>query len=134
MGYEAVDLLNKALEEAGRGSKNKIKIVLDKKGKDKEVGDIRYNTLNLILSESEEPEQFRLGPNTANPITGEVVSATANVWVSHIINAYIDIVRNYIRFRVYPPVWKMKPFSPETVTFIHNNVNTKKPAMWRSLP
>ena len=52
------------------------------------------------------------------------MSATANVWVNHPTSNYIDIVRNYIRFRLYPPAWKMKPFSPEIVEFIYENTNT----------
>ena len=123
LGHEAVGLLNKALEEADKSSKNKIKIVLNKSGADKDLGDIRYNILNLILIESINSKQFRWGSNIANPITGEVVSATANVWVNYHISDYIDIVRNYIRFRVYSPAWKMKPFSPETVEFIYENAN-----------
>ena len=124
LGHEAVVLLNKALKEAGKESDNKIKIRLDKSGLDKEVGDIRYNILNLILSEGEESEHFRLGPNIANPITGEIISSTANVWLNRIFSKYISLVRRYIRFHIYPPAWKMKPFSKETVDFIHENKET----------
>ena len=119
LGREAVDLVNKSLKSAGRGSNHEIELVLDKTGADKEVGDIRYNVLNLILSEGETSEQFNLGWNIANPMTGEAVSATANVWVNQILKDYIYILRNYIRFHVYPPAWKMKPFSRDTANFIH---------------
>ena len=125
MGYEVEDLLNKALQEAGRDSDYQIKITLDKSGSDKELGDIRYNVLNLILSEDETPEQFRWGPNVANPVTGKAVSATATVWLTPILSEYISLIRRYIRFQVYPPAWKMKPFSQETMDFIHENVETK---------
>ena len=125
LGFKAVDLLNKALEEAGRDSKHKIKIILDD-SEDKEVGDIRYNILNLILSESDTPEQLRWGANVANPITGEVVSATATVWLTRVLSDYISLIRRYIRFHVYPPAWKMKPFSPDTAQFIYENVNKNK--------
>ena len=119
LGYEAVDLVNKALKETGRGSNHEIKMILDESGADKEVGDIRYNILNLILSEGETAEQFSLGRNIANPVTGEAVSATANVWVNKILKNYISIVRRHIRFHVYPPAWKMKPFSRDTADLIH---------------
>ena len=124
LGYEAEKAVNKALREAGKGSDYDIKIVLDRSGADKEVGDIRYNVLNLILSEGETPEQFRLGRNVANPLTGEVISAAANVWVNRILKEYISIVRRYIRYQIYPPAWKMKPFSEEMVAFIRENVKT----------
>ena len=120
LGRLAVDLVNKALKEAGRGSEYEIEMVLDENGADKEVGDIRYNILNMILSEGETVEQFNMGWNVADPVTGEVVSATANVWVNQILKEYVSLLRRYIRFHVYPPAWKMKPFSRETADFIRS--------------
>ena len=120
LGHEAVVLLNKALKEAERNSRHKIKTTLDKTGADKEVGDIRYNILNVIFSEGEKPEHFQLGENTANPITGEIISATANVWLNLILSEYRSIVRRYIRFHIYSPAWKMKPFSEDMVDLIDN--------------
>ena len=124
LGREAVDLVNKALKSAGEGSNYEIELVLDESGADKEVGDIRWNILNLILSEGETPEQFNLGWNIADPMTGEVVSATANVWINRILKNYISLVRNYIRFHVYPPAWKMRPFSRDTADFIRQAETT----------
>ena len=127
MGHLALNLVNKALEIAGRDSGHKIKVTLDS-SEDKEVGDIRYNILNLIVSEGKtESGQLGLGPNVANPITGEVVSATANVWVSNVLSRYIALVRKYIRFRVYPPAWKMKPFSEEVAVDLKQKINEKTP-------
>ena len=115
MGHLAVKLLNKAFEHAGRDSDYKIKVVLDNQ-EDKEVGDLRYNILNLILSEGK-PKRgvLGLGPHIANPITGEMVSATANVWLSKILNIYTEHLKNYIRFEIYQPSWFLQPFSPEVI-------------------
>ena len=127
LGRLAMELLNSALREAGKDSDHKFKAVLDT-SEDKEVGDIRSNILNLIVSEgNSKAGLLGLGPNVANPITGEVVSATANVWVSHILNIYITIVRKYIRFHVYPPAWKMKPFSRDMTALLAKQVNKKTP-------
>ena len=125
LGYEAVGLLNTVFKEAEKDSGYKIKVTLDRTGADKEVGDIRYNILNLVLSEGEKFEHFRLGSNIANPITGEIISTTANVWVNRIFSEYISTVRRYIRFHVYPPAWKMNPFSEDVMTLIQGNVETK---------
>ena len=111
IGVLAVDILNKAFEVAGRDSEYELKIVLDDTGADKEVGDIRYNILNLLLTEGAGGGLLGLGPNVANPITGEVVSATANVWVSNILGIYTRIVRKHIRFETYKPSWALQPFS-----------------------
>ena len=123
-----MNLLNKAFQEAGRDSDHKIRIVLDSKGDDKEVGDIRYNILNLMVSEGKSSGGLLgLGPNVANPITGEVVSATANVWVSNILGIYINIVRKYIRFQVYPPAWTLQPFSQEVAHSLQETISQSAP-------
>ena len=129
IGKLALALLNKAMEEAGRDSNHKIKIVWDEKGEDKEVGDIRYNILNLMVTPGKTKiGLLGLGPNVANPITGEVVSATANVWVSHTLRGFIDVVRRYIRFRLYSPAWKMEPFSPDMITSLQQQLQLKEKA------
>ena len=69
IGRLAVKLLNKAFEEAGKDSNHKIKVTLDE-SEDKTVGDLRYNILNLIVSDGSSNGLFGLGPNVANPITG----------------------------------------------------------------
>ena len=121
LAYEAESLINKAFQKAGRDSDHTIKITLDKSGADKKLGDIRYNILNLVLSKAETEKQFLKGRNVANPFTGEVVSATANIWLTSILNDYISLIRKYIRFHVYPPVWKMRPFSEDMMDFIDTN-------------
>ena len=127
IGRQAVALLNRAFQIAAEGSKNKIKIVLDE-SEDKGVGDIRYNVLNLIVSEAAGGGLFGLGPNVANPITGEAISATANVWVSNIVASYIDILRLYIRFQVYPPTWRIRSSPVYGVTdFLHERIQKNCP-------
>lgn len=136
IGRLAVKILNKAFEEAGKGSNYKIKVTIGGESEDKIVGDLRYNILNLIVSDGSANGLFGLGPNVANPITGEAISATANVWVSNILSQYIEVVRSYIRFRVYPPAWtfdksisglslflreKIKKICPEVTNFIRDN-------------
>ena len=125
LAYTAEKLLNKAFLQAGRDSDYQIKIRLDKSGEDKDLGDIRYNILNLIFSESEAPEQFTKGRNVANPFTGEVVATTANVWLTPILNEYISLIRKYIRFHIYPPTWKMHPFSKSAMDSIYKSIEVK---------
>ena len=117
------------LIRSGRARKQppgrQIQIVLDE-GEDKDTADIRYNLLNLILSEGEADNQFHLGHNIVDPVTGEVISAAANVWINLILKDYIFLVRRYIRFQVYPPAWKPPPpFSPEIFDFIRDNLQTE---------
>ena len=120
-GRLAVDYWDKAFQEAGKDSIYKIRIVLDE-SEDKELGDIRYNIINLIQSPQSDSYFLGLGPNIANPITGEVLSATANVWVTNIVDQYIVLLRKYIRFHIYPPPWKPLPESPGVTDFMHEKI------------
>ena len=121
IGRMAVALLDKAFKEAGKGSKHKIRVTLDE-SEDKTVGDFRYNILNLIVSDGSLNGLFGLGPNVANPITGEAISATANVWVSNILSQYIEFVRGYIRYHVYPPAWTFEPSFQGLSLFLHEKI------------
>lgn len=126
-GVQAVAWLNRAFKEAGKASDYPIKVILnDSKQEAKELGDIRYNILNLMLSEGDTENQFSWGPNVAHPLTGEVISATANVWVNKILSKYIRIVRRYVRFHVYPPAWKIAPDQPGVTAFLHEKIQNEK--------
>ena len=122
LGRKAVKYWNKVFEEAGKGSDYKIKLVLDEQ--DQELGDLRYDMiLNLMVSETQSEAIFLgWGPNVSNPITGEIISATANVWVTKVIDQYVDLLRKYIRFNAYPPAWKLLPESPGVTDFIHEKI------------
>lgn len=120
-GRFAVDYWDKAFQEAGKDSNYKIRIVLDE-SEDKELGDIRYNIINLIQSPQSDAFLLGYGPNIANPITGETLSATANVWITNIVDQYIVMLRKYIRFHIYPPPWKPLPESPGVTDFMHEKI------------
>ena len=141
LGRQAVALLNRAFQEAAKCpseedsqkkcSTHSIRIVLDE-SEDQEVGDIRYNILNLMFTEGKQVSGLLgLGPNVADPITGEVISATANVWVSNVVSIYIPIVRRYIRFHVYPPSWKLRPHSNGVTPFLHEKIQKLCPEVSR---
>ena len=138
LGRKAVFLINQAFQEANKcpseEDKNKkcsshsIKIVLDET-EDREVGDLRYNILNLMFTEGRQTSGLLgLGPNVADPTTGEVISATANVWVNHTLSIYIPLVRRYIRFQVYPPSWKLNPYvkGKSMTPFLHEKIQNEK--------
>ena len=118
IGRLAVSIVNRAFQEAGRGENHKIRIVLDE-SEDKDLGDLRHNILNLIVSEGPSGSLVGFGPNVAHPVTGEVVSSTANVWVSKILESHILAVRQWIRFHVFPLSWKFHPESLGPGRFFH---------------
>lgn len=120
-GRQAIDLINAEFQEAGKYSPRKMEVNLDE-SEDKELGDIRYNILNLMFTETTANSVFGVGSNRTHPITGEIISATANVWVSYIVEQYIHLIRKYIRFHVWPLPWKILPTSPGVSDFLHEKI------------
>jgi hypothetical protein len=72
-----------------------ITIRLDEE-KDVKLGDLRYNTINLIDTLLE-GNVFGFGPSTADPYTGEIISATTNMHVTPTRSRLFEEVRMYIR-------------------------------------
>lgn len=118
---KAIHYENLTFREAGKDSDRAIKIVLDE-SEDKELGDMRYNIINLIVTESLIDSLAGYGPRISNPITGEILSSTANIWVSSILDNYIRIIQRYIRFHVWPFLWNVLPGSHGFSDFIHEKI------------
>ena len=128
IGRRIIKLENRAFELAGEGSGKQIKIVLDE-SEDKDLGDTRYNIINFIVTESQTSSGLLgYGPSVSHPVTGEVVSATANIWVSNIVDIYVKLIRQYIRFNVYPPVWKLANVSTGVTDFLHEKIQKLCPS------
>lgn len=110
LGRQAIEIVNREFQEAGKHSDREIKITLAPDSETKELGDIRYNILNLIVTESARSGLLGYAPSVSHPITGEVLSATANIWVTNTLDTqYVRRLKEYIRFNIYPPPWKWKP-------------------------
>ena len=133
-GRKAVEYWDRAFQSAGKGSGYEIRVVLDESA-DKELGDIRYNIINLMVSKEQQASLLGFGPNISHPMTGEVLSATANVWITNVINNYTQDINKYIRLSIYPPSYKLFPSAvgvsqfmdekitklcPEVIKFIEN--------------
>ena len=108
IGRRSVALWNKVFEIAGKGSDYSIEVVLDE-SEDKQIGDIRYNIINLLYSPAQGGNLLGYGPQMANPLTGESISAIATVWFNNIINIYKQRSRNYLLFNTYKPEWNLFP-------------------------
>ncbi len=123
LGHLATQLWNKTSLEAAKGTgKSPIQITLNEKS-DQELGDTRFNILNLIETKTEQKSSLLgFAPSIANPTTGEVISGTANVYVTNIVDEYIHIIRNYIRFHIFPPIWKWLPTNQGTSLYIKEQI------------
>lgn len=84
---------NRAFAAAGASSK----VILDESF-DVDLGDLRYNAINLIESLTG-ANLFGFGPSITDPYSGEIISATSNVHVTPIRSAIVGEIRNYIRHK-----------------------------------
>lgn len=94
LGRTAVAGWNQAFQAAGTG----ITIQLDESF-DVKLGDIRYNSINLIDSLSES-NLLGFGPSVTDPFTGEIIAATTNVHIASVRSALIAEIRRYITSKV----------------------------------
>ncbi len=61
-----------------------------------DLGDSRYNVLNLLDTVDLESGLGGIGPSFSDPFTGEIISATANIFVSSIENGIAAAIRTYV--------------------------------------
>lgn len=111
IGREAVNVFNRAFEIITKGSGKKIKVVLaDSTKDDQDLGDPRYNILNMVKTEELSSLSFTgnsnfvlLGmvPQYVHPNTGQVIGSTVNVFIQSIEKTYISYVREYIRYEIF---------------------------------
>lgn len=112
IGRKAIAAWNLAFKNAGTD----ISVELDE-SIDVDLGDIRYNTINLIETFSD-TDLFGFGPVITDPFTGEIISASSNVHLTTIKASVISFLRNYIRHKLgefdndYLPFNKTSLFSP----------------------
>lgn len=94
MAEQAVQGWNWAFKQAG----SPISIVLDT-SKDVELGDIRYNAINLV--ETQVPGSYwGLGPSVQDPLTGEIISAIANIHLTPVKERVDAQITNYVRYKL----------------------------------
>ena len=91
VGELAIAAWNEAFEDAGVNFKLRLE-----KDKDIELGDLRYNAINIIESISGSGA-YGFGPSIIDPQTGEIISATSNVWSTPMRNTIIHFLRVYVR-------------------------------------
>lgn len=91
VGVKAIEEWDKTFQKAAG-----IRVEINQE-QDVSLGDLRYNTINLIESIHEGGGLLGFGPSITDPLTGEIISATANVHVSPLKSNIVENLRNYIR-------------------------------------
>ena len=98
VGKESINIWNQVFKKAGVTCPPEGCFVLGKK--DVPLGDIRYNVFNLI--DPKEPLDTipglaGFGPSMSNYETGEIISATTNVYTPGLRRRIINFIKNYIQ-------------------------------------
>lgn len=84
---------DKTFAEALKGSGREIKVRFSR---DRVVlGDLRYNVIHLVETLSEDG-LLGFGPSVADPETGEIISATTNVYVNSTQSIAVNTIRQYM--------------------------------------
>ncbi len=88
---ESIRVWDEAFQKAGTG----IRIVLNE-SRAIDLGDIRHNIINIIDTKNG-GNLLGYGPSVVDSLSGEIISASANIYVDPFREIWIAHLRNYIR-------------------------------------
>lgn len=94
---EAIEQWNRAFQLTGYSVELKEDFTTD-------IGDIRYNTINLIYEEKGTMGLLGYGPSVADTKSGEIISATTNLYVA----PFQQIAINQLRSLLYKEIGMIK--------------------------
>lgn len=93
-GKLAIEAWDQAFKDAGTG----IRVVLDT-SRTVNLGDIRYNIINIVDTK-DGARLLGYGPSIVDSDSGEIISATSNIYANPFRESWIGILRNYVRNKV----------------------------------
>ena len=103
LAREAIAIYNRAFEIIADGEAPKIQYQLvEGEGQDKDLGDMRYNMINLIdLELVAGANLFGYAPSHHNPETGQTISGILNVNINAINDIFTALVKDYTRYEIF---------------------------------
>lgn len=122
---EVVRNWQQAFIEAG----TEVKVLMDEKN-DVDLGDIRYNAINMIETISSS-DLFGVGPSLIEPASGEIISAITNVHMTSIIDQVIEELRTYVNREagLYKGLWISGVKIPGFESLISSPEDTRYPQL-----
>lgn len=93
-GRRAITAWNDTFKAAGTD----IDVILDE-SKTVSLGDLRYNIINIIDTK-DGSGLLGYGPSIVDSESGEIISATTNIYANPFREGLISSIRNYIKFRL----------------------------------
>lgn len=118
-GRKAIQAWDVAFQQAGTG----IRVVLDE-SKLVNLGDIRYNIINIVDTK-DGARLLGYGPSIVDSESGEIISATSNIYANPFRESWIDTLRNYIRSKLgFFEKTNIGVNNPEKMTFYKSFVES----------
>ncbi|MBC6415977.1 MAG: hypothetical protein GDA46_06285 [Bdellovibrionales bacterium] len=96
---EAISIYNQAFKKFTKNSNSKVRVELSEEEKD--LGDIRYNIINIIESEKDSNNLLGIAPSFADVETGQIIGATSNILVNKLEEIYFVKVKSYVRYEIF---------------------------------
>ena len=99
----AIEIYDQAFDYLSKNKDTKIKVELVKE-EEIDLGDLRYNVINLVKSKDlvrGSGGLLGIAPSYANPDTGQVIGATANILIHNQERISDNTVRDYIRYEIF---------------------------------
>ena len=99
LAQEAMSVYNRAFEIIAGNEPPKIQFHLAK-GEEKDLGDIRYNIMNLI-KEIDLSRYLGFAPSHIHPETGQVISSVSNISIQNTEEKFVRFIRDYTRYEIF---------------------------------
>ena len=94
---KAVEAWDHAFKKAG--TRYSINLKDGPNDRDVNIGDIRYNVINII-DDKDRGRTLGFGPSVADPLSGEIISATTNIYLNPIRSSLVSTLRHYVYYRL----------------------------------
>ena len=112
---KAIDIYDRAFKYISKG---KIRVALIEE-EEKELGDLRYNLINLVEKDSNTDSGILgWGPSYANPNTGQIIGASANIYITPEKEGWFNTAKNYVQYEL---------FEKDQNTTVENEVHVVSP-------
>ena len=98
---QAVQIYHQAFQNITQSSGRQITVELNET-EEQDLGDLRHNVINIVY-QGKRQKNYTYGraPTYINPLTGQIIGGTVNIFVDDILDEAYGIVRDYIRYEVF---------------------------------
>ncbi len=105
LAREAVKIYDRAFQIITAGTGRTVRVeLIEGEDQEKDLGDIRYNLINLVKTEDLTGGMvglFGAAPPYVNPDTGQIIGVTANIFLQNILEHTQRVLRHYMMYEIY---------------------------------